>query len=132
LCAAFGPPWPQGAEPYARIAGFVLEATAVVLFIVCRVTLGQSFTPLPRPREHSTLRTSGIYSRARHPVYGAVLIGGIGLSLHRSPLVFAPTAVLAAVFYLKAIREEAWLTERYPDYADYRRATPRRFVPRVI
>jgi protein-S-isoprenylcysteine O-methyltransferase Ste14 len=61
-----------------------------------------------------------------------VLIGGVGLSLHRSPLVFAPAAVLAAVFYFKSMREEAWLTERYPDYAHYRRATPRRFIPRVV
>ena len=128
-CAFLGPPWPHGGEPWLRLAGFVLEAAAVVMFVVSRVTLGPSFTVLPRPRDHSTLRDTGIYARVRHPVYGAVLIGGLGLSLQRSPLVFVPTAVLAVVFFLKSLREEAWLGERYPEYAAYRRATPHRFIP---
>jgi protein-S-isoprenylcysteine O-methyltransferase Ste14 len=132
VCAAAGPHWPQGGEPWLRISGFVLEAGGVAMFVMSRITLGRSFTMLPRPRDTSTLRTTGIYAHARHPVYGGVLIAGLGLSLHRSPLVFAPTAVLAVVFWLKSIREEAWLTERYPDYAAYRQATPRRFIPWLV
>ena len=131
-CAALGPRWPYGGEPWLRVAGFVLEATGVAMFVVSRITLGSSFTPLPRPRDRSTLRSTGIYARARHPVYGGVLVAGLGLSLHRSPLVLAPTAVLAVVFWLKSIREEAWLAERYPDYPGYRRATPRRFIPWIV
>jgi protein-S-isoprenylcysteine O-methyltransferase Ste14 len=132
ICAAVGPHWPHGSEPWLRISGFALETVGVAMFVMSRITLGRSFTVLPRPRDTSTLRTTGIYARARHPVYGGVLIAGLGLSLHRSPLVFAPTAVLAVVFWLKSIREEAWLTERYPDYAAYRRATPRRFIPWLV
>jgi protein-S-isoprenylcysteine O-methyltransferase Ste14 len=131
-CAAFGPSWPDGGEPWLRIAGFVLEGVGVAMFILSRLALGKSFTPLPRPRDGSTLRSTGIYARARHPVYGALLIAGVGLSLHRSPLVFVPTAVLAVVFWLKSIREEAWLAERYPDYPAYRQATPRRFIPWIV
>jgi len=132
LCAAFGPRWPHGAEPWLRIAGFVLEAVGVATFVVSRFTLGQSFTPLPRPRDRATLRTTGIYGLVRHPVYGGLLVGGVGLALQRSGLVLAPTAVLAVVFWLKSIREERWLGERYPDYAAYRRATRWRFVPWVV
>jgi protein-S-isoprenylcysteine O-methyltransferase Ste14 len=40
--------------------------------------------------------------------------------------------VLALVFWLKSIREEAWLAGRYPDYAAYRQATRRRFIPWII
>jgi protein-S-isoprenylcysteine O-methyltransferase Ste14 len=131
-CAVVGPRWPHGGEPWLRIAGFVLEAAGVGMFILSRITLGRSFTPFPRPRDHSTLRSTGIYARARHPVYGGLLVAGLGLSLHRSPLVLAPAAVLAFVFWLKSIREEAWLAERYPDYPAYRRTTPRRFIPWII
>jgi protein-S-isoprenylcysteine O-methyltransferase Ste14 len=131
-CAIFGPSWPNGVEPWLRIAGFVLEAAGAAMFIAGRITLGQSFTALPRPRDRSTLRSTGIYAHARHPVYGGLLVAGVGLSLHRSPLVFMPLALLALVFWLKSIREEAWLTERYPDYPEYRRATPRRFIPWIV
>ena len=131
-CAALGPRWPHGGEPWLRIAGFVLEAAAVAGFFVSRIALGEAFTPFPRPRDRSTLRSTGIYAHVRHPVYGAVLIGGVGLSLQRSGLVLLPTAVLVLVFWLKSIREEAWLAERYPEYAAYREATPWRFVPWVF
>jgi protein-S-isoprenylcysteine O-methyltransferase Ste14 len=131
-CAIAGPRWPHDSEPWLRLAGFALEAVGAGLFVVCKITLGQSFTPLPRPRERSTLRSTGIYAHSRHPVYGSLLIAGLGLSLHRSPLVLVPTAVLALVFWLKSIREEAWLGERYPDYAEYRQATPRRFIPWIV
>ena len=53
VCAAVGPQWPQGGDPGLRIAGFVLEATGVGMFIASRITLGRSFTPLPRPRQAS-------------------------------------------------------------------------------
>jgi protein-S-isoprenylcysteine O-methyltransferase Ste14 len=132
ICAAVGPHWPSGTEPWLRISGFALEAVGVAMFVTSRIALGRSFTPLPRPRDLSTLRTTGIYARARHPVYGGLLIAGLGLSLHRSPLVCVPTAVLAIVFWLKSVREEAWLTERYPEYAAYRRETPRRFIPWLV
>lgn len=132
LCAAFGPRWPHGGEPWLRIAGFVLEAVGVAAFVTSRATLGKSFTPLPRPRDRATLRTTGIYRYVRHPVYGALLVAGVGLSLHRSPLVLVPTAVLAGVFWLKSIREERWLCERYAGYAAYRTTTRWRFIPGVF
>jgi protein-S-isoprenylcysteine O-methyltransferase Ste14 len=132
VSAALGPRWPHGAEPSLRVSGYVLAAVGVAMMLTARITLGRSFTPLPRPSERATLRTNGIYARARHPVYGGLIVGGVGLSLARSPLVFLPTALLAAVFWLKSMREEAWLAERYPDYAAYRRATPRRFVPWLV
>jgi protein-S-isoprenylcysteine O-methyltransferase Ste14 len=132
VCAAVGPRWPHGAAVWLRIAGFALEAAGVGMVGAGWIALGRSFTPFPRPQAGSTLHRTGIYRRVRHPVYGGVLIAGLGLSLHRSPLVLAPTAVLAVVFWLKSIREEVWLTERYPDYPAYRDATPRRFIPWVV
>jgi protein-S-isoprenylcysteine O-methyltransferase Ste14 len=131
-CAVVGPRWPPSVQPWLRTFGFVLEAAGAGMLILSRITLGRAFTPLPRPRDRSTLRSTGIYARARHPLYGGLLVFGLGLSLHRSPLVLAPTAVLAVVFWLKSIREEAWLAERYPEYPAYRRATPNRFIPWII
>jgi protein-S-isoprenylcysteine O-methyltransferase Ste14 len=131
-CAVVGPRWPHGVEPELRIAGYVLEATGLALVISARIALGASFTPFPRPRRGATLRRHNVYAHARHPIYGGLLVVGVGLALHRSPLVFVPTALLGVVFMLKSMREEAWLNSQYPDYPDYRRATPHRFVPWLI
>jgi len=65
----------------------------------------------------------------RHPVYGGAILVGLGWSLAAAPLGLAPTALLAVLFDLKARREEAWLIERFPDYAVYRLRTRWRFVP---
>ena len=76
VCAVVGPRWPDGAAPWLRIAGFLLEAVGVAIFVASRVALGPSFTPLPRPRDRATLRTTGIYARVRHPVYSALIAAG--------------------------------------------------------
>jgi protein-S-isoprenylcysteine O-methyltransferase Ste14 len=131
-CAVLGPRWPSAVEPALRICGYVIEAAGLGLAIAARFALGASFTVLPRPRKRGTLRRHGVYAHARHPIYGGLLLIGLGVALHRSPLVFLPTAVLAVVFFLKSMREEAWLTVRYPDYQDYSQATRRRFVPWLI
>jgi protein-S-isoprenylcysteine O-methyltransferase Ste14 len=110
----------------------VLEAAGLALAVAARVELGRSFTVLPRPRERATLRRHGVYAHARHPIYGGLLLLLVGVALHRSALVFLPTAVLAGVFIFKSVREEAWLAERFPEYAEYRRSTPRRFVPWLV
>lgn len=131
-CVLLGPGWPEGAESPLRVAGIVLEACGAVLFALGVRGLGSAFTPFPLPLEDASLRRDGIYGRVRHPVYGGIIVFALGVSLWRSPLAFVPTALLAGLFELKSRREEFWLAERYPDYADYRAATRRRFVPWVI
>ncbi len=131
-CALLGPGWPEAAESGLRAAGIGLEACGAVLFALGVRGLGSAFTPFPLPLEHAVLRRDGIYSQVRHPVYGGIVVFALGVSLWRSPLVLVPTALLAGLFELKSRREELWLAERYPEYPDYRAATPRRFVPWVI
>ncbi len=41
------------------------------------------------------------------------------------------SGLLLLVLYLKSVREEAWLTDRYPAYPAYRDRT-RRFFPGLI
>ncbi len=120
--------------PPAGIGVVVIGIGAVVGFVGGLVLLqgvrglGASFTAMPRPREDATLVREGIYAHIRHPIYA----GLIGLAVAWSCITLsvpalAATLVLVIVLDLKARREEAWLTDRYPEYAAYRRAT-RRFV----
>jgi hypothetical protein len=93
-----------------------LIAVAGVLLVVLGVlAVGRSFTPLPRPRARTRLRQGGIFGLVRHPVYGGVILIGLGWSLADAPLGLLPSALLAVLFDLKARREEAWLIERFPE-----------------
>ncbi len=131
-CGFLGVDWPGQAQSSLRIVGLALEAGGAVLGVLGVRALGSSFTPLPLPRKDAGLRRDGIYRLARHPTYGSVIVLAVGWSLLRSPLALVPTALLIVVFELKSRREEVWLNERYPEYADYRAATRRRFIPWLI
>jgi protein-S-isoprenylcysteine O-methyltransferase Ste14 len=120
--------WPHGDRVLLGVIGIMLGVAGVALFSVARVALGKSFTPLPRPRARGEFRDGGPYRVVRHPIYVAVILIALGWSIARSPIGLVPTAVLAALFDLKARREEEWLVERYPEYAAYRERT-RRFLP---
>jgi protein-S-isoprenylcysteine O-methyltransferase Ste14 len=93
--------------------------------------LGRSMTPWPRPREGASLVETGIYSRLRNPIYAGLIALAIGWATFTASL----TALLAALVLvpwldLKARREEAWLSARYPGYEAYRSRTSR-FVPGI-
>lgn len=93
------------------------------------VDLGDSLTPLPRPRAESRLVEAGIYRRLRHPIYAGLMYAGIGWSLLTASLPAALVAVLLAAFLdAKSRREEAWLMDRYEGYAAYRQRS-HRFLP---
>jgi len=114
------------------VAGGTSIVTGGVMAYLGSRALGRSFTPDPRPLERAQLVETGIYASVRHPIYGGVTLGALGWGLlNGSPLAIALSGVLLLVFYLKSIREEAWLVERYPAYADYRRRTGR-FFPRLV
>lgn len=93
--------------------------------------LGRNLTPVPRPRDDAVLVEHGIYATLRHPIYAGLILGGFGWSaVARSLPAVGVTLLLALYLDLKARREEAWLSDRYPGYDAYRRRT-RRFLPRV-
>jgi protein-S-isoprenylcysteine O-methyltransferase Ste14 len=86
---------------------------------------------MPHPLSGARLITDGPYRRVRHPMYGGLVLAAIGwAALSASP----PTcflAILTFVFFdLKSRREEAWLSDQFPDYDRYREHT-RRLIPSI-
>jgi protein-S-isoprenylcysteine O-methyltransferase Ste14 len=128
-CGFVGVYWPGSVESFFGILGLLIGAAGGLLVVLGVLSLGRSFTPLPRPRTRTHLRQAGIYRLVRHPVYGGALLIGLGWSLAEAPLGLAPTALLVVLLDLKSRREEAWLIERFPEYAVYRARTQRRFLP---
>ena len=121
--------WPHSLESFLAVLGLVIAVAGVVVLVLGALSLGRSFTPLPRPHDRAEFRESGAFGIVRHPIYGGIVLVALGWSIADAPLALVPTALLALVFDLKARREEAWLLERYPEYAAYRERTPHRFVP---
>ncbi|HEU4355472.1 MAG TPA: methyltransferase, partial [Actinomycetota bacterium] len=129
FAAVFGPEWPDAVEAVFLGAAFVVGLVGAVLFLGGLLHLGAQLTPFPRPVEGAALRESGVYALARHPIYGGGVLLALAWSLATSWLALVPTVLLALLFEAKSRREEDWLVEHHPGYADYRLRVRRRFVP---
>ena len=125
------PRWPEGARHVLSAAGAALVVAGGAFAVAAGRALGSSLTPFPRPSTRGGLVEAGPYRLVRHPLYGAGLLVLAGFSLFASVPALALTAVLAAVWALKARVEERFLAARYPAYAAYLERTPWRFLPHV-
>jgi protein-S-isoprenylcysteine O-methyltransferase Ste14 len=126
-----GPAWPPTARPWLAVAGGIAGVAGMGLLVAGGGGLGAQLTPFPRPVDDGELMQDGIYGYVRHPMYGGVLSVLLGWALLSSPVALAPLVLAVAFLEAKRCREEAWLVEQHPEYADYRRRVPRRFVPGV-
>ncbi len=119
--AALGLRWPVALS----LAGWVLLGVGLLLAASAFFDLGASLTPLPDPKPGARLITHGAYARCRHPLYRAILISSLGLTLALGSLLhLALFLALAAVLGGKARREERALLQRHPGYRAYCRQTP--------
>jgi len=95
------------------------------------VVLGGGLTPLPKPSGKAKLVRHGIYGLMRHPLYTSVFLASVGWALiWQSGPALLSALILGPFFDAKARREERWLREKFPEYADYARRV-RRFIPWV-
>ena len=130
--ALVGLGWPDGWDVVAYAVGGVLIALGLTLLVAGAARLGKALTPFPAPRQAGRLAAHGLYRYARHPMYGGGILIAAGWSIVFGTILGGVlTIVLVLVLELKSRREEAWLVEHYPGYADYRRSTGRRFLPFV-
>ena len=86
--------------------------------------LGRSLSALPHPVKGAALVTGGPYRIARHPIYGGLVLGALGLALwERSWLMLGYGLALAVLLDAKASREERLLSERFGEYRAYQSRT---------
>ena len=126
-----GPDWPDAARTAVTVIGWALGRRRDRAARGGRRVARPSLTPYPKPSEGSTLQEGGAYRLVRHPIYGGLILLGIGWSLVLSPLALVPTGAPDATFELKSRFEERLLEERYPGYATYRTRVRWRLVPWV-
>ena len=85
------------------------------------IGLGRNLTAVPHPIDDGHMVQTGLYGLVRHPIYAGIIFGAFGLALLFTSLPgIAMAAIILVFFDLKSRREEAWLSEKYVDYAAYR------------
>ena len=100
--------------------GPVMLLVGLASMVISVIDLGESLSPFPKPAAKAALKTEGIYSQVRHPMYAGVLAASVGLSVMTDSadrLIF--TALLWYLFDLKSNKEELFLQQAYPDYVNY-------------
>ena len=113
--------WPPDATAVFGVL-FILAGLAVALLGLTR--LGSALTPTPVPLQGMALRTDGIYSWVRHPVYSGILLAGLGFTIAVGSLWQVFVWVLLVVFFVgKSMWEDLLLSEvhgvTWYEYADH-------------
>lgn len=115
-----------------RWAGVAICATAAGLVLWTMHRLGRNLTDtVVTRREHSLVR-EGPYRFVRHPLYGAVMLLVVGLSLAAANwFICTLGALVVTLLVIRTRTEEAHLLKRFgPAYAAYVAATGRFFPKR--
>lgn len=133
LAMAWDGSLPEGEVGITRLAGLGLTILGGGLAFVSSRRLGRSLTPRPEPLAGAELVETGPYARARHPIYGGVIMFILGTALILDSLLGVVLSLgLVPFFYFKSEYEERRLRMRYPGYRAYRLRVPRRLIPFVM
>jgi protein-S-isoprenylcysteine O-methyltransferase Ste14 len=111
-------------DPWLAGLGLVLFAVGLGFAIWARVHIGRNWgTPMSQKNEPE-LVSSGPYRLVRHPIYGGLLVAGIGTAVALSWVWLVAVALIGVYFVYSALVEERNLTRQLPDaYPVYRRST---------
>ena len=106
---------------------WALFGTGLLVFTLAAMALGRNnFTVMPDPRKENTLSVRGIYRIIRHPMYTAVLLCGVAVSIGAPSLArWIALGVCLVVLVMKVRYEEVVLTDRHPDYPERMKGVPR-------
>ncbi len=109
-------PIPQALGTSALI--LMMLGLSITLFGI--VSLGNSLTATPVPKQDATLRTTGMYAIVRHPIYLGLLLIGLGLTIPAGSFltVFVFVLLVLTLSY-KARFEERLLLDKFSDYREY-------------
>lgn len=109
--------------------GIALMVLGLALSVAAALNLGSNLTPLPHPKDDASFVASGPYRVVRHPMYGGVILLALGWSFHvEGLLTLGYTALTILFFDIRTRCEEAWLMQRFPEYAVYRMRV-RKLIP---
>lgn len=106
-------------NPNVLYIATALQVCIQSFYLFALVNLGLSLTVLPEARE---LKTKGIYSISRHPLYTAYMLINILNVFVNQSLIYIPMMIACNILqYLRAKSEEKILIEHFPEYIEYKK-----------
>jgi len=110
------------------LLGQVLQVAAFSMQIIALLYLNRSIGLLPA---HRGVKSSGLYSWVRHPLYTAYVVTYLGYWINNQSFANAVIAVAGTVFLITRIHYEEALLFKYADYARYAKQIRWRLIPSV-
>lgn len=97
----------------------ILQVLVQCFYLFALINLGRSLTVLPEARE---LKTKGIYSISRHPLYVSYMVINVLNLFTNQSLIYVPIMFICNFLqYNRAKAEEKILTSVFPEYLDYKK-----------
>jgi len=116
---------------YFEAFGYGIALGGIILAYLGLYEIRGNLRVTPEPGDFFYFVTTRIYSHARHPIYGGIILLVIGVTLIFTAIDAAVVcAALVIFFYAKSRYEESRLRARSDDYASYEART-KRFIPFV-
>ena len=110
---------------YIKTSGSILIFLGFFLCLNAFISLGKNLSPLPDPMLNSKLVKTNAYKTCRHPIYRAIIIFSLGVSLYLASLLHIALLIsLCLILKGKALREEKFLSLKYSSYNTYMSNTP--------
>lgn len=123
---------PLVGDPLRIVLGPLILLAGLSTGVLSFVDLGSdSLSPFPKPTEGGRLKTTGIYSQMRHPMYSSLLSVMLGLALITNSVDrLLLTVLLGYLVEIKSDKEETFLMEQFgSEYAEYKTLVPEKFLP---
>ena len=109
----------------------ILSLIGLTFIIKGLIDLGENLTPLPYPINNGELVQTGIYGIVRHPLYSGGILTVLGWTIFQFSLSHLIATVILLIFFdIKSSREETWLSDKYPDYSEYRQRV-KKLIPGI-
>ena len=111
--------------------GIAVSGIAITLFAASRFALGKNYSPCYDSYMPKNLKTTGVYSLVRNPIYSSNILLMICIFISTGSLIIAANTLVLFVYYiLSAFIEERAIIKNFPKYESYKRKTGM-FLPNI-